>query len=103
VYSHDCLFGIFGADVEVGVAHPTSPCSSWIHKLAGNGLTWVPINEMVKVGSPDTADTDSMGETCDLADGTQELFVEDDGEMPYGDGTCTKEEQAGGAATRNCL
>jgi hypothetical protein len=61
----------------------------------GNGLAWVPINQLVKVGSRDTADTDKMAETCDLTDGTQELFVEDGGEMPYGDGTCTREEQDG--------
>jgi hypothetical protein len=93
--SGDCLFGIFGADVEVGIANPTSSCSSWIHKLTGNGLAWYPINQLVKLGSRDTADTDTMAETCDLTDGTQELFVEDGGEMPYGDGTCTREEQAG--------
>jgi hypothetical protein len=93
--SGDCLFGIFGADVEVGIAHPTSSCSSWMHNLAGKGLAWYPINQLVKLGSRDTADTDRMAETCDLTDGTQELFVEDGGEMPYGDGTCTREEQAG--------
>jgi hypothetical protein len=64
-------------------------------KLAGNGLAWYPINQLVKLGSRDVADTDSMAETCDLTDGTQELFVEDGGEMPYGSGTCTKEEQDG--------
>jgi hypothetical protein len=93
--SGDCLFGVFGADVEVGIAHSTSSCSSWIKNLAGNGLAWYPINQLVKLGSRDTADTDSMAETCDLTDGTQELFVEDGGEMPYGSGTCTREEQAG--------
>ena len=93
--SGDCLFGVFGADVEVGIANPTRSCSSWKQNLAGNGLAWYTINQLVKLGSPDTADTDTMGETCDLTDGTQELFVEDGGEMPYGDGTCTKEEQAG--------
>jgi hypothetical protein len=95
VSSGDCMFGVFGADVEVGIAHPTRSCLSWMHSLAGNGVTWYPIAQMVKVGSPDDVDTDTMGETCDLTDGTQELFVEDGGEMPYGDGTCTKEEQAG--------
>lgn len=94
-YSGDCLFGVFGADVEVGIAHPTIPCTSWIKKLVGNGLAWYPINQLVKLGSRDVADTDTMGETCDLTDGTQELFVEDGGEMPYGGGTCTKEEQDG--------
>jgi hypothetical protein len=93
--SGDCMFGIFGADVEVGIANPTSSCSSWMQKLAGSGLAWYPINQLVKVGSRDTADTDSMAETCDLTDGTQELFVEDGGEMPYGSGTCTREEQDG--------
>ena len=93
--SGDCLFGVFGADVEVGIAHPTSSCSSWKRRLAGSGLAWYSINQLVKLGSPDTADTDTMGETCDLTDGTQELFVEDGGEMPYGDGTCTREEQDG--------
>jgi uncharacterized protein YceK len=93
--SGDCLFGIFGADVEVGIAHPTRSCSSWMQNLAGNGLAWIPINQLVKVGSRDVADTDKMAETCDLTDGTQELFVEDGGEMPYGSGTCTREEQAG--------
>jgi hypothetical protein len=93
--SGNCLFGIFGADVEVGIAHPTISCSSWIKNLAGNGLAWYPINHLVKVGSRDTADSDTMAETCDLTDGKQELFVEDGGEMPYGSGTCTKEEQHG--------
>jgi hypothetical protein len=93
--SGDCLFGVFGVDVEVGIAHPTRSCSSWMHSLVGNGLAWYPINQLVKLGSPDSADTDTMAETCDLTDGTQELFVEDGGEMPNGDGTCTKEEQDG--------
>ena len=93
--SRDCLFGIFGVDVEVGIAHPTRSCASWMHSLAGKGLAWYPINQLVKLGSRDVADTDRMGETCDLTDGTQELFVEDGGEMPYGSGTCTKEEQDG--------
>ena len=66
-----------------------------MQKLAGNDLAWYPINQLVKLGSRDVADTDSMAETCDLTDGAQELSVEDGGEMPYGDGTCTKEEQAG--------
>ena len=47
VESGDCLFGVFGADVEVGIAHPTSSCSSWIKNLAGNGLAWYPINQLV--------------------------------------------------------
>ena len=93
--SGDCLFGVFGADVEVGIAHPTRACSSWMRSLAGNGLAWYPINRLVKLGSLDVADTDRMAETCDLTDGTQELFVEDGGEMPYGAGTCTREEQNG--------
>jgi hypothetical protein len=93
--SGDCLFSIFGADVEVGIANPTISCSSWMHKLTGKGLAWYRINHMLRVGSPDVADTDTMAETCDLTDGTQELFVEDGGEMPYGDGTCTSEEEAG--------
>jgi hypothetical protein len=89
------MFGVFGADVEVGIANPMSPCSSWIKKLAGNGLAWIPINHLVKLGSPDSADSDTMAETCDLTDGTQELFVEDGGEMPYGSGTCNRVEQDG--------
>jgi hypothetical protein len=93
--SGDCLFGVFGADVEIGIANPTTSCSSWMKNLAGNGLAWYPINQLVKLGSRDIADTDSMAETCDLTDGTQELFVEDGGEMPYGSGTCTREEQDG--------
>ena len=91
----DCLFGVFGEDVEVGIAHPTSSCASWLHSLPGHGLAWYQITQLVKLGSRDIADTDRMGETCDLTDGTQELFVEDGGEMPYGDGTCTSEEQHG--------
>jgi hypothetical protein len=66
-----------------------------MQSLAGKGLAWYPINQLVKLGSRDVADTDRMAETCDLTDGTQELFVEDGGEMPYGDGTCTREEQDG--------
>jgi hypothetical protein len=93
--SGDCMFTIFGADVEVGIAHPTIACSGWMHDLAGKGLVWYSIKRMLPVGSPDVADTDNMAETCDLTNGTSELYVEDGGEMPYGDGTCTKEEQAG--------
>jgi hypothetical protein len=93
--SGDCMFGIFGADVEVGIANPTRSCSSWMQNLAGKGLAWYPINQLAKLGSQDSADTDTMAETCDLTDGKQELFVEDGGEMPYGDGTCTREEQDG--------
>ena len=66
-----------------------------MHHLVGNGLSWYSINHLAKLGSADVADTDKMAETCDLTDGKQELFVEDGGEMPYGDGTCTREEQAG--------
>ena len=93
--SGDCMFTVFGEDVEVGIAHPTIACSSWMHDLVGKGIAWYPIKGMLKVGSPDVADIDHMAQTCDLTDGTQELYVEDGGEMPYGDGTCTKEEQAG--------
>jgi hypothetical protein len=93
--SGDCMFGVFGADVEVGIANPTRSCSSWIRNLAGKGLAWYPINQLAKLGSQDSADSDTMAETCDLTDGTQELFVEDGGEMPYGAGTCTREEQDG--------
>lgn len=93
--SGDCMFTVFGADVEVGIAHPTIACSSWMHDLAGKGIVRYPIKRMLTVGSPDVADTDHMAETCDLTDGTQELYVEDGGETPNGDGTCTKEEQAG--------
>jgi hypothetical protein len=49
--SGDCLFGVFGADVEVGIANPTSSCSSWMQKLAGKGLAWYPINQLVKLGA----------------------------------------------------
>ena len=69
-----------------------------MQSLAGKGLAWVPINQLVKVGSRDVADTDKMAETCDLTDGKQELYVEDGGEMPYGSGTCTREEQDGWTA-----
>jgi hypothetical protein len=31
--------------------------------LAGNGLAWDPVNQLVKVGSRDVADTDRMAET----------------------------------------
>jgi hypothetical protein len=96
--SGDCLFGVFGADVEVGIANPTISCSKWMKNLGGNGLAWYRINQLVKLGSPDSADSDTMAETCDLTDGTQELFVEDGGEMPYGSGTCNKAEQAGWTA-----
>jgi hypothetical protein len=93
--SADCMFSVFGEDVEVGIAHPTISCSSWMHDLDGKGIVWYRINRMLTVGSPDVADTDYMGVTCDLTNGTSELYVEDGGEMPYGEGTCTKEEQLG--------
>jgi len=93
--SGDCMFSVFGADVEVGIAHPTISCTTWMHDLDGKGISWYAITRMLTVGSPDVADTDYMAETCDLTNGTSELYVEDGGEMPYGDGTCTKEERLG--------
>jgi hypothetical protein len=89
------MFTVLGADVEVGISRPTVSCSTWMHELDGKGVVWFSINRMLAVGSPDVADTDYMAETRDLTNGTSELYVEDGGEMPYGDGTCTREEQAG--------
>jgi hypothetical protein len=93
--SGDCLLGANGADVEVGIANPTSSCSRWIQNLAGVGLVWYPITQMVLPGSAGTADQETMHQACDLTDGTQELYVEDAGGQAYGDSICSQEEQNG--------
>jgi chemotaxis protein histidine kinase CheA len=93
--SGDCLLGANGADVEAGIADPTVACSRWIQNLAGNGLVWYPISQMVAPGSAGTADGETMQEACDLTDGTQELYVEDAGGQMYGDSICSQEEQNG--------
>ena len=67
-----------------------------MQKLAGNDLAWYPINQLVRLGSRDVADTDSMAETCDLTDGAQELFVEDGGEMPYGSAPAPRKSMKAG-------
>ena len=92
--SGDCLLGANGADIEVGIADPTSSCASWIQSLAGSGLVWYPITTMLAPGSQGE-DGDTMGVSCDLTDGTQELYVEDGGSEIYGDSICSQEEQNG--------
>lgn len=77
--SGDCLLGANGADVEAGIADPTVACSRWIQNLAGNGLVWYPISQMVVPGSGGAADGEAMQEACDVTDGTQELYVEEFG------------------------
>lgn len=92
--SGDCLLGANGADVEVGVADPTSSCASWIQPLAGSGLVWYPITTMLAPGSQGN-DGDTMGVSCDLTDGDQELYVVDGGGEYYGNSICSQEEQNG--------
>jgi hypothetical protein len=91
--SGDCLLGANGADVEVGIANPTTSCSQWITNLAGIGLTWNFISQLVAPGQPGTADQETMQQVCDLTDGTQELYVEDAGGQSYGNSICSQEEQ----------
>jgi hypothetical protein len=91
--SGDCLLGANEADVEVGIADPTSSCASWIQSLAGSGLVWYPITTMLAPGSHGN-DGDTMGMSCDLTDGAQELYVVDGGEY-YGNSICSQEEQNG--------
>jgi hypothetical protein len=93
--SGDCLLGANGVDVQVGIADPTVSCASWIQNLAGTGLVWYPISQMVAPGSAGTADSETMEEACDLTDGTEELYVEDAGGQSYGDSICSQEEQNG--------
>ncbi len=93
--SGDCLFGANGADVQVGIASPTQSCDQWIQNLAGDGLVWYPISSLAVPGSQGSADSDAMQETCDLTDGTQELYVQDGGSMSYGDDICSAEERNG--------
>jgi hypothetical protein len=90
-----CLLGANGEDVEVGIGDPTVPCAQWITDLAGNGLVWYPISQMVPPGQNGTADGETMEQACDLTDGTQELYVEDAGGQSYGDTICSGEEQNG--------
>lgn len=89
------LLGANGADVQVGIANLASPCASWVQNLAGIGLVWYPINQMVPPGSASTPDGENMQSACDLTDGTQELYVEDAGGQTYGDDICSSEEQNG--------
>jgi hypothetical protein len=95
VPSSDCLLGANGADVEAGIGNPTQSCAQWITDLAGNGLVWQPIGQMIPPGAPGAADNETMGQACDLTDGTQELYIEDAGGMSYGDSICSQEEQNG--------
>jgi hypothetical protein len=91
----DCLLGANGADVEVGIANPTTSCGQWITNLAGIGLTWDFIGELVTPGQPGTADQETMQQVCDLTNGTEELYVEDAGGQSYGNSICSQEEQNG--------
>jgi hypothetical protein len=91
----DCLLGANGADVEVGIGNPAGSCSQWIQNLAGNGLVWSPISQMIPPGQPGSADQETMAQACDLTDGTQELYVEDAGGQSYGNGICNQEERNG--------
>jgi hypothetical protein len=93
----DCLLGAHGVDVEVGVANPTDSCANWIHNLDGaGGLVWYPIKQMAVLGSEGAAPLrEALEPVCDLADGTQELYVEDSGEQIYGLSICSVEEVDG--------
>lgn len=91
----DCLLGANGADVEVAIGDPTTSCARWIQDLAGTGLAWYPVSQMVAPGSAGTADGETMEPACDLTDGTEELYVEDAGGQIYGDSICSQEEQNG--------
>lgn len=95
--SGDCLLGANGADIEVGIANPTVSCARWIQDLAGTGLAWYPVSQLVLPGSPGGADGETMQEACDLTDGTQELYAEDAGGQSYADSICSQEEQNGWA------
>jgi hypothetical protein len=87
------MLGANGADVEVGIADPSTSCSQWITNLAGTGLVWNFISQMVPPGESGSADQETMQQACDLTDGTQELYVEDEGGQSYGDSICSQEEQ----------
>lgn len=93
--SGDCLLGANNADIEVGIANPTTPCSKWIQDLAGTGLVWYPISQLAAPGSAGNADQETMQQACDLTDGAQELYVEDAGGQDYGDSICSQKEQIG--------
>jgi hypothetical protein len=62
--------------VEVGIADPASSCASWIQSLAGSGLVEYPITTMLAPASQGN-DGDTMGVSCELTDGAQELYVVD--------------------------
>lgn len=91
----DCMLGANGVDVQVGIANPAAQCSQWLTNLAGDGLVWNYVSALVPPGQPGTADSETMGQTCDLTDGTQELYVQDAGGMTYGSSICSAEEQNG--------
>lgn len=93
--SGDCLLGANGVDVQVGIANPASSCAQWIQNLAGIGLVWYPVSQMVLPGFTGAASGEAMGQACDLTDGTQELYVEDAGSAIYGNSICSQEEQNG--------
>jgi hypothetical protein len=93
--SGDCLLGANGADVQVGIADPTSSCNQWIQNLAGTGLNWYPVTSLVLPGDAGTSDGETMQQACDLTNGTEELFVVDAGGQSYGDSICSQEEQNG--------
>lgn len=90
--SSACVFGANGADVEVQVTGD-SDCNSWIQALAGDGLTWQPISSLMTPGAV-AADGDTMGLTCVLDNGPEQITVEDAGSGIYGNDICNSEEQS---------
>jgi hypothetical protein len=90
----DCYLAANGADVAVGIDSPAQSCSQWQQDLAGTGLNWYPVTSLPVIGSAGS-DGDTIGEACDLTDGTEELFVEDGGSMDNGNAICSSEEQNG--------
>ena len=93
--SNTCTFGATGEDVEVQLSGYSNPCSTEESALASDELSWYPIASLTPVGSPGSADGETMALTCTLTNAGETLTVEDSGGMDYGTQICSNSEQAG--------
>jgi len=72
--------------------------SQWVTSLAGTGLTWNYVSQLVAPGQPGIVDQETMQQACDLTDTTgEELYVLDAGGQMYGNSICSQEERNGWA------
>lgn len=93
-----CIFGATGADVEVQFSNDTASCMAQEQNLASFGLSWYPLDGLIRAGDPGPADGEAEATACTLTRGGAVLTVMDAGGMSYGLQVCSANEQAGWAA-----